>query len=91
MAGMKHETQSGPSRRTAKRRARVAESRKPQPVDSEQRYVVVGLTEEGDELDRVTVVESKLAAAKDVFSGFADWIEVFRVLPDGSFEKVKSP
>jgi hypothetical protein len=48
---------------------------------AEKRWIVVGLTQDGDELDRITIVESKLEAAIDLFSEFADWVEV--IDPEG--------
>lgn len=51
------------------------------------RYLVVGLADDGDELKRVTVVGSRLAEAVDVFRGFSDWIEIYKYGPDGTLTK----
>jgi hypothetical protein len=56
---------------------------------SEARYLVVGLTDEGEELRRVTVVESKLQEASEVFAGFSDWIDVYKYKPDGTLKREK--
>jgi hypothetical protein len=50
---------------------------------AEKRWIVVGLDGEGDELDRITIVESKLEATIDTFKLFSDWIEI--VDPEGKF------
>lgn len=42
----------------------------------DKRWIVVGLTEDGEELRRVTVEESRLDEAIDILSGFADWVQV---------------
>lgn len=55
----------------------------------EARFLVVGLTDEGEELRRVTVTASRLEEAKSVFAGFADWIDVFKVEADGSLTRQK--
>jgi hypothetical protein len=51
----------------------------------EERYVVVGLEDNGDEIKRVTVLPSRLAEAKELFQSFSDWIEVFKVDQSGRF------
>lgn len=53
-------------------------------VPAEVRYLVVGLTDDGEEVKRITVVASRLDEAKNVFSGFCDWIDVFEYAPDGT-------
>jgi hypothetical protein len=50
-------------------------------MSTEKHWIVVGLTQDGDELERLTIAESKLEAAIDLFSEFADWVEV--IDPEG--------
>lgn len=53
-------------------------------VPPEAKYLVVGLTDEGEEVKRVTVFASRLDEAKNLFSDFCDWIDVFECAPDGT-------
>lgn len=59
-------------------------SRRQRNAKPEARYLVIGLTDEGEELRRVTVHASKLQEAKDLFQGFSDWIDIYRCEADGS-------
>jgi hypothetical protein len=43
---------------------------------TERRWVVVGLEESGEEIERATVLDSRLAEAIEVFKEFSDWIEI---------------
>lgn len=44
-------------------------------------WIVVGLTSEGDELERLVVNDDKLERAIELFKDFADWVEV--IDPEG--------
>jgi len=54
---------------------------------SEERYLVVGLTDEGEELRRVTVPAARLREATELFQGFSDWIDIYKHGADGSLTR----
>lgn len=58
--------------------------------EREARYLVVGLTDEGEELRRITVAASRLQKAREVFAGFSDWIDVYKYEPDGTLKRERS-
>jgi hypothetical protein len=69
-------SRGGPNRSEgmATRAASVPRARKLQaPLPA---WIVVGLTEDGEELKRITVVEPRLREAIDMFASFADWVQV---------------
>jgi len=46
---------------------------------NEQQFLVVGLTEDGDEIDRVIVTKDKLEEAKHSMRVGADWVDVIKL------------
>lgn len=49
---------------------------------NENRWIVVALSDDGDELARVTVAESDVQQAQEIMSEFADWCDVIHASGD---------